>query len=131
MLRPSSFSSAGKFDRQVAGQPVHAPHPVAQFFFGIGVVEAQHGPRVAHFLEALGRLAAHALRRRVGRHQFGMLAFEPLQLIHQLVEGLVGDGRRIHHVVQVLVVADLLAQFLDALRGIRFGFCCVRPWAGL
>jgi hypothetical protein len=54
------------FDGQIAGQLAHAPVPVGQFLGGVGVVEREHGPRVLRLLESLGRLAAHALRRRVG-----------------------------------------------------------------
>ena len=65
------------------------------------------GRECAHLLESLGRLAAHALRGRVGREQLGMRGLHPLQLVHQRVVLGVGDLRRIENVVQVLVTAQL------------------------
>jgi hypothetical protein len=44
--------------------------------------------------EPLGRTAAHALGRRVGRHQVGVFGLERAQLDHQRVELGVGHLRR-------------------------------------
>ena len=106
------------FDGQSAGQFVHAAVPVGQLFGGVGVVEREHGPRVLRLFEALGRLAAHALRRRVGRDQLGMRRFKSLQFVHQRVVLGVGDLGRVENVVEMLVAAQFFAQFFDlALEG--------------
>ena len=102
--------------RQRPGQLAHPPVPVRQLLGRIRIVQAQHRPRVPHLLESLGRLAAHALRRRVRRQQLRMLGLDPLQLVHQRVVLGVGDLRRVQHVVKVLVAAQFRAQFLRALR---------------
>ena len=46
----------------VYGKNPHPGHEIAHVFFGECVVERQHGARMAHLLEALCRLRAHALR---------------------------------------------------------------------
>ena len=51
------------------------------------------GVRVAHLLKSFARRAADALRGRIGRGQLGMLGFELLELLHQLVESGVGNFR--------------------------------------
>ena len=106
--------------RQISRQLAHASIPVAQLLLGIGVVQAQHRPRVPHLLESLGRLPAHALRRRVRRQQLRMLRLESLQLIHQRVVLRIADRRRVHHVVEVLMPPQFRAQLLNALLRLRF-----------
>ena len=69
---------------------------------------------MANFLEALSRLAAYSLGGRVGGEQFGMLGFDPLELVHQRVVLGVGDLRGIEDVVEMLVTAQLGAEFLCA-----------------
>ena len=101
-----------------AAELVHAPLPVAEFVFAVSVVERKHGRGVRRFDETFARLAAHALRGRVGGDQFRMLGFELLQLVHQLVEFGVGDLGIVEHVVAVFVVADFLAQGFDFLFGV-------------
>src|SRR3989441_9499914 len=44
-----------------------------------------------------------------------MLAFQLLQLVHELVEVGVGDLRIVEHVIAVLVVADFVAEGFDLL----------------
>jgi hypothetical protein len=44
-----------------------------------------------------------------------MPGLQALQFVHQPVEFLVGNGRRIHDVIQVLVAPEFRAQLLDAL----------------
>ena len=101
--------------RSLARQLAHASIPVAQFLFAVYVVERQHRPRVRHLREAFFRLAAHALRRRIGRHQLRMLGLQRLQLPHQRIEIGIGNLRRIQPIVQMLMVANRLAQLLDLL----------------
>ena len=117
----------GVLDGQIAGQLAHAAVPVGQLFGGVGVVEREHGPRVAHFLEALGGLAAHALGGRVGREQLGMRGFEALELVHQRVVLGVGDFGRVEHVVEMLVAADLVAQLLDLRSGVGHSRNYIEP----
>src|SRR6202167_3629916 len=71
--------------------------------------------------ESLTRLAAHALRRRVGSDQLGVLGLKPLELVHQLVEVGVGKFTIIQHVVAILVVPDFLAQSFDFFPNGRAG----------
>ena len=106
---------------RLAAQLVHAPLPVAQLLFAVGVVERQHGRGMRHFDEALARLAAHALGGRVGRDQLRMLGLERLQLVHQAIEFGVADLGIVEHVVAVLVIADLVAQRVDLLLHIFAG----------
>ena len=54
--------------------------------------------------------AAHALGRRIGRAQLGMLGLERLQALEQLVVLGVRQLGRVEHVVEVGVAAQLLAQ---------------------
>ena len=68
-----------------------------------------------HRREAFQHTASHALGGRIGRQLFGMLCFEGLQFAEQLVVFRVGDGRRIQHIVAMVVALDLLAQLVDAL----------------
>ena len=112
---------ADVLDVRLAAQLVDAPLPVAQFLFVVGVVEREHRRGVRHLDEALARLAAHALRRRIGRDQLRMLGLELLQLVHQAVEFGVADLGIVEHVVAVLVVADLVAQRFDLLLHIFAG----------
>ena len=69
-----------------------------------------------HLDEALARLAADALGGRIRRDQLGMRRLQRLQLAHQRIVFGVGDFGRVQYVVQVLVVAQLLAQSVDFLR---------------
>ena len=63
--------------------------------------------------ESLAGLAAYALGGRIGRDQRGMLGFEVLQLLHQLVEFGVADFGIVEDVIEIFVVADFFAQSLD------------------
>ena len=56
------------------------------------------------------RLAADALRGRVGRDELGVVGLEPLELVHERVVFGVGNFGRVEDVVEVLVVAQLMAQ---------------------
>jgi hypothetical protein len=101
-----------------AGQGVaDALVPGAQFGLVVGVVEREHGARVRRLDEAFAGLAADALGGRVGRDQLGMLGLERLQAVHARVVLGVGDLGRVEHVVEMLVVAKVLAQGFDLLLG--------------
>ncbi len=65
--------------------------------------------------EQVGRGAADALGRTVGRDQLGELGLERLELLDHLVVVEVGDLGVVQHVVAVRVVVDLLVQLLDPL----------------
>ena len=105
-----------------AAEFVHAPFPVAQFVFAVGVVERQHRRGVRHFDESLARLAADALGGRIGRDQFWDARFQILQLLHQLVEFDVADLGIVENVIEILVVANFLAQRFDLLFDVFCGW---------
>jgi membrane-bound metal-dependent hydrolase YbcI (DUF457 family) len=105
---------AGVRDRLAARQPgAHASVPGTQIGLVVGVVEREHRTRVRDLGEALLRLAAHALRRRIRHNQLGMLGLERLQPVHPLVILRIGPDRRIEHVVQMLMMPQLFSQALD------------------
>ena len=95
-------------DRRVAqaGALPHALVERLQLVVVVGVVEAEHRDEVLDGLESLDRPARDALRRRIGRDEIGMLRFEPLELVQQPIELLVGDLRRVVDVVALFVMAD-------------------------
>ena len=67
-----------------------------------------------HLAEAVGCLAAHPLRRRIGRDPLGVFPLQCLELAHERVVLKIIDLRRIQHVVQVFVMAQLLTQRVHA-----------------
>ena len=79
--------------------------------------------------EAVERRCAHALGRRVGRDQLGVLLLERLQLPVQRVVLRVVDLRPVEDVVQVRVVVDLLSQ--GGGPGRRFSLAHRSPSCGL
>ena len=80
------------------------------------------GTDVPHLLETLARRAAHTLRRRIGRAQFGMLGLELLEPLHEPVERGVGNFRIVRDVIEVLIPANLLAETFDLFGGVA-GLC--------
>jgi hypothetical protein len=70
---------------------------------------------VADLLQAPDRLAADALRGRVGALQLRVLALELAQLVEQAVVGVVADLGVVEDVVAVTVVIEGLAQLGRAL----------------
>ena len=69
---------------------------------GVGLgVDREHRHGVAHRHQAFEHRADHALRRRVGRDELGMLGLDRLQLLEQRVVVGVGNLRRVEHVVGV------------------------------
>ncbi len=106
-----------------SGKLAHAPVKILQPLERKSIVEADHRHLVPIGLKSGARLAAHALRRRIRRDQLGMLRFERLELIHQLVVAGVGNLRIIQDVVEVIVPVNIVAQALDFLsRRARRGF---------
>jgi hypothetical protein len=85
------------------------------------------------FDEAFARLAAHALRRRIGRQQFGVLRFQIAQLPHQRVIFGIADFGLVQHIVQALVMAQRFPQLLDLSGNIfrhrRYHYSLVRRGA--
>ena len=65
--------------------------------------------------ETFARLASNPLRWRIRIDQSWMLRFDPLELIHQLVEFGIRSLGIIEHVVAILVVPNFLAQRFDFL----------------
>ncbi len=66
--------------------------------------------------EAFGGLAADALGGRVGGDVAGMLGLERLEAVHQGIVLGVGEDGGVEDVVEVLVVADLVAEGLNLLK---------------
>src|SRR3954447_22573307 len=70
-----------------------------------------------HLLEAGDGLAADALRGTIGSDEDRMSGFEFFQFFEQPVELEVGNLRPRLDVVEVVMMVDLAAQFLDPLLG--------------
>ena len=76
---------------------------------------------MAHFLEAVSRLAADPLGGRINREQIGVRGLDALELVHQGVVFGVCDFRCVEDVVEMLVAAEFGAKFFSAFRGIWVG----------
>ena len=75
---------------------------------GVGLrADREHRHDMPHRGEIGPGCAADALRRRVRRHETGILRLERLQLPEQRVVLGVGDGRRVQHVIAAIVLGDL------------------------
>ena len=61
------------------------------------------------------RFIADALRWTVGRDQVGVLVFQLLQLLHQLVVFEIADFRSREHVIFTVVFTNLLSKCFDLL----------------
>ena len=97
--------------RPLALQVALAAHdPRLQLLLVARVRQREHRLEVAHLLELLERVGAHALRRRVGGEQLGMLRLEVAQLVQQRVVLGVRDLRVVEDVVAVVVVPEHLPQ---------------------
>ena len=64
---------------------------------------------MAHGLELVAEVAAHALRRRIGVEELRVQRLQILQFAHQRIELLVGDDRSVEDVVIVVVLVELLS----------------------
>ena len=78
-------------------------------------VDRQHGHAVRYRREAFQRLAAHAPRGRIGRHQLRVRGFQRFKFAVEAVVLGIRDFRIVEHVVAVIVVVDLLTQQACAL----------------
>ena len=92
--------------------------PGAEFVGVVGVVEREHGARVGDLGEAVFGLAADALGGGVGGEERGVRELEGAELVHAGVVLGVGPGGGVEDVVEVLVVAELFAQGVDAGGGV-------------
>jgi hypothetical protein len=73
-------------------------------------------------LQSLARLAAYALRRRIGCQVLRMRFFQLLQAPHELVIFGIADLGLIEHIVQIFVVFNFFPQLFNlAVNGIRHG----------
>ena len=86
----------------------------AQLLLVVRVVEAEHRHEVLDRREALDRPPADALRRRIGGDEIRMLRLEPLELVQQPIELLVGDLGIVVDVVALFVMPDGIAQLARA-----------------
>jgi hypothetical protein len=100
------------FAREVRAHP---RDPGAQLLLRARVGQRQHRDLVADLRQRGDRLAADALRRRVGREELGVGCLDRAQLVEQRVVLVVADLRIVEDVVAVAVVVQLVAQ----LRGAR------------
>ena len=96
------------------GAFAHALVERAQLLLVVGVVEAEHRRDVLDRLETFDRAAADALCRRVGRDEIRVLRFEPLELVQQRIELLVGDLGVVVDVVALFVMPDGVAELGEA-----------------
>ncbi len=104
--------------RQQVGQAfAHAAVEVQQVLFLEGVAQAEHGDFVADFAEGRGGGPAHALGRRFGGDQVGVLGLQFLEFAEQAVVLGVRHAGLVEHVVAVVVRVQLAAELGDALGG--------------
>ncbi len=85
----------------------------AEFGFVEGVVEAEHGGGMGEFDKAFAGGSANALGGRVGSDERGVGLFEGLELAHESVVLGVGELGLIEDVIEVFVVAEILAELLN------------------
>ena len=121
MLRPSIFNSAtygtgpSKFSsprRSRSSNAFSSSSLYALSRLSIGSAWRTDG-------KAFGRSAADALSRGVDGDEVRVIALEILELAQQRIELGVGDLRRGVDVIALFVMADLLAELVDAGRGIH------------
>ena len=79
-----------------------------------GAGQAEDGGRMAHFFEFVQGLASHPLGRRIGCDPFRVRRLQLLQFLYQGIVGHIGDDGGVQDVVEIGVVIDLFAQFLDS-----------------
>ena len=85
----------------------------AELGFVEGVVEAEHRGGVGEFDEAFAGGSADALGGGVGGDERGVGLFEGLELAHEGVVLGVGELGLIEDVIEVFVVAEILAELLN------------------
>jgi len=89
----------------------------AEFGFVEGVVEAEHGGGMAELDEAFAGGAADALGGRVRGDERGVGLFEGLEFAHEDVVFGVGELGLIEDVIEVLVVAEIVAEIVNFAHG--------------
>src|SRR6267154_191179 len=95
----------------------HAAVEIGQGLVGKSVVQAEHGAGVLDGLEAFAGSGAYADGGRIGRDEVRMRGLEFLEAVHQAIVGGVGNFRLVQHVVEIFVMAQLVAQGFDLLPG--------------
>ena len=101
-------------------EPGALPDPLVerpQLRLVIHVVQAEHRRHVLDRRKALDGTARDALRRGVKRYELGVVLLEPLELVQQLVELLIGDLGVVVDVVAFFVVANGFAELANAVGG--------------
>src|SRR4029077_12060810 len=92
---------------------------IAHVGFLEGVVEGEHGQRMAHLGETASRWGTHALARAVRAPQLGEALFDfPVAVDQRVVIG-VGNFGRVLLIVQAVVMRDFRGQSGE----FRLGFC--------
>src|SRR5712672_875038 len=95
----------------------HTAVEIRQGFVGKSVVQAKHGAGVLDGLEAFAGSGAYANGGGIGRYEVRMRGFEFLEAVHQAIVGCVGNFGLVQHVVEIFVMAQLVAQGFDLLPG--------------
>ena len=118
-LRLGHEADVAHLDSLAGEVALRAQHPGGQLLLVARVGERQHRLQVAHLLELVERLGAHALGGRVGRAQLGVLRLEVAQLVQQRVVVGVRDLGVVEDVVAVVVVLERPPQLGRAVLGGR------------
>ena len=93
-------------------------HPLAEskeLVIGKNVRQALQRDLMMDLCELRERLTADALRGRIGRDQLRMLALERLKALHEHIEVIVRNDRRVINIVELAVIVDLFAELFDLL----------------
>ena len=101
---------------------------IAEFALVVGVVEGGHREAMLGAHETVGAVVAHALRRRIGHHQRGVLALEFFQLALERVIFEIADLGPRAVAVKFIVPPDVGGEGRDTLGG---GFGRHGRWAEL
>ena len=99
----------GKADRAAGGGRALV-HPGAHLGGAVRFVQAQHRHGVRYLRQVLAQVRAHALARRVGLPQPGVVGFQAPQFVEQPVVGGVAYRRLCQHVILVLVAMQQYGQ---------------------
>ena len=99
----------------VAGgkQAVHAFTESIELIEGEDVCQALQRNLVPYLLKLAQGLAADALRGRIGRDELGVLRLKGFEPVHQHVVFIIGDDRRVVHIIELAVMFDLPAKAED------------------
>ena len=72
-----------------------------------------------HAVELTGDIASHMLGVALGRHDLGIGRFQIAQLMHELVEGGVGDLGIVERVIPVGMVVELAVELGGTGKGVE------------